>query len=362
MKLLLDGRNISRSGIGSYTKMLIYGLLNNKGIDLVVMGQPEEFGIFKDKVKILEVSNSIYSITEQLSTILAEIRVGNLDLVHYTNYNKSLLSKFPYIVTIHDLIQFKFHYGNALKLSIAKSLFYNSISNARKIICVSNSTKVDLLSMFPNINQKKICVVYNPAVNPLMSYVDNVDVKGKYGLDWYILYVGNRKPHKNLLSLVRAIKILKEKYSDIKLVVIGKRFETSDNVDMEVKSLGLEDKILMLENVPYDELVSFYRNAELTILPSLDEGFGFVPFESISQGTLPLVSDIPIMRELFFDEKEIFFDPYSHESIAKKIDEFLSSVDDRQKVLYKLSKYLDIYSYDRFINGTIQVYQDAMNI
>ncbi|MEN2998687.1 MAG: glycosyltransferase family 1 protein [Brevinematia bacterium] len=360
MNILLDARSISRTGIGSYTKMLIHGLSGDRRINLFVMGSYRDLKDFVDEGKVINVPNSIYSVSEQLYTFLAEIRSKSVDLVHYTNFNKSLVSVKKYVVTVHDLIQFKFKYGNKLKLSIAKAIFYNSVSNARSVICVSQSTRNELLQMFPDIDESKVRVVYNPSVNPLHRITDYVDVKHKYGLERYILYVGNRKPHKNVHTLVKAFRLVLDENPSLKLVIVGKKFKSIDEVDREIESNGLRGCVLTLENIQQNELISFYRDAELTVLPSLEEGFGLTPFESIAQGTLPLVSDIPVMRELFFDETNIFFDPSSPEDIARKISFFLLSEGDRENLVKKLSKYLGIYSFERFLENTVEVYKESL--
>ncbi len=356
MKVLLDGRNVSRTGIGSYTRMLIYGLLS-KNVTLRVMGDPKEINEFYQNLNVVSVSNSIYSLKEQIHTLLAELKNQDVDIVHYTNYNKSLVSKLPYVVTIHDLIQFKFNYGSKLKREIAKFVLENSVVNARSVICVSNSTKKDLLAMFPYIDDRKIHVVYNPAYNPTLKVNKYIDVKGKYGIPSYILCVGNRKPHKNLDVVVKSFNVLAEEFKNLFLVIVAKRFEIKDKLDIEIEKSKYKDRILVLDGVIYEELVSFYKYAEVTILPSLYEGFGLVPFESVSFGTLAIVSDIPIMRELFFEEDEIFFNPNDFLDLAQKVRILLLDPNKRSILLDKLKRYIEIYSFERFIEDTINVYR-----
>lgn len=360
MKVLIDGRSINRTGIGTYTRMLIYGLIQ-KNVDLVIMGRKEDLFQYHG-VKIVNISNSIYSFGEQVFTLFGEIASKGVDLVHYTNYNKSVISIRPFVVTIHDLIQFKFEYGNSLKRKIGKVLLEQVVNSASKVICVSRSTSEDLVEMFPYIDRSKVEVVYNPAVNPLQKNVEYIDVKAKYGIPRYILSIGNRKPHKNLGLLIKGFEEIYKDFQDIYLVLIAKRFEENDYVDRILRDTPVKDRIFVFENLPYDEIVSFYRYAEVTVLPSLYEGFGLVPFESISNGTLPLVSDIKVMRELFFDESEIFFDPNDHVSLAEKLRKFLLSPEEKIKILSRLTKYLDIYSFDRFVDGTLNVYRSCLQV
>lgn len=359
MKLLLDGRSINRTGIGTYTKMLVYGL-SKTNIELLLMGNKKEINSYDKSLKIINVSNSIYSLKEQFSTFFGEILSKGVDIVHYTNYNKSIFSIYPFVVTIHDLIQFKFDYGNNVKRKIAKILLEQVLNSANSIICVSKSTADDLVEIFPYFDRNKVKVVYNPAINPLVKKVSYVDVKSKYGIPRYILTVGNRKPHKNLGLVVKSFEIVSKVFPDLYLVLIAKRFEKNDYLDKILSNVSIPDRVLVFENLNYDEVISFYKNADITVLPSLYEGFGLVPFESIQNDTLPLVSDIKVMRELFFDESEIFFDPYDPVSLAEKLEKFLTSHYERERVLKNLKKYLEIYSFENFIQGTIEVYKSCL--
>lgn len=353
MRVLIDGRSIGRTGIGTYTKMLIKGL-SSKVEKLYVMGKLDQSDF--EGIEVVKVSGSIYSVKEQFETFLAELKViDKVDLVHYVNYNKSIFSTLPFVITIHDLIQFKFAYSSKLKRTVGEKLLKVSLKNSSAIICVSESTKRDLIEFY-DVDEKKIFVVYNPAVNPFYKEPKYVDVKGKYNLGNYILSVGMRKKHKNFAFLIRSMEFINKEFPELKLVIVGKRFENEDEVDIALKDSPVRDKIVILENVNYDELVSLYKDAEMVVMPSLYEGFGFVPFESINFGTLPLISDIPTSRELFFKDNDILFNPYSTENLIQKIKEFYDEEKKKEKVK-ELRKYLEIYSYDRFINETLKVYQ-----
>lgn len=359
MKVLLDGRSINRTGIGTYTKMLVYGLLE-KNIDLVLMGKKNKIKLFDENLKVVNVSNSIYSFREQFYTLFGEIISRDVDLVHYTNYNKSFFSIRPFVITVHDLIQFKIEYGSSIRRNLARLLLGKVLNDANKVICISKSTADDLIEMFPYVDKDKIKVVYNSAVNPLVGRISYVDVKSKYMIPRYILAVGNRKPHKNLGLVVKSFEIVSKVFPDLYLVLIAKRFEKNDYLDKILSNVSIPDRVLVFENLNYEEVVSFYKNADITVLPSLYEGFGLVPFESIQNDTLPLVSDIKVMRELFFDESEIFFDPYDPVSLAEKLEKFLTSHYERERVLKNLKKYLEIYSFENFIQETIEVYKSCL--
>jgi glycosyltransferase involved in cell wall biosynthesis len=81
----------------------------------------------------------------------------------------------------------------------------NAVKKAGKIIVVSRSTSEGIREMFPGY-EDKIRLVYQ-GVSELFKPLPENEVlvyKNKKGLRKYLLYVGNRKPHKNLYQLVEA--------------------------------------------------------------------------------------------------------------------------------------------------------------
>ncbi len=360
MKVIVDARNVTRTGIGTYTKNLVKGLLECKRLplDIALAGKPEDIErSFGRDVKIIPLSDSIYSLREQVDTFFMELRSkGDFDLVHYLNYNKSFFSVMPYVVTVHDLIQFRFGYSSKVKQVLGKMVLQNTVKNAKAVICVSNFVRNELLD-FCKIDESKVFVVYNPV--PKISYSDSEEEDNfTKPFKIYVLCVGNRKPHKNFGVVVRALELLKDKYPELGLVIVGKKFEEYDYLDKLVEASQVRERVLLLEGVPYAYLSFLYKNAILTVSPSLYEGFGFVPFESLKFDTLPLISDIPVSRELFFSmDEDVFFDPHSPTDLASKIELFMNNDELRDKKKKLLSKYLDYYSFERFIDGVIEVYE-----
>jgi glycosyltransferase involved in cell wall biosynthesis len=360
MKVIIDARNVARTGIGTYTRNLVNGLLDYKELplDIALAGKPEDIRkFFGGDVKVISLSDSIYSLREQVDTFFMELRnKDSFDFVHYLNYSKSFFSVMPYVVTVHDLIQFRFGYSSKVKQAVGKMVLENAVRNAKAVICVSNFVKNELLN-FCKVNENKVFVVHNPV--PKISNRDNESEENyTKPFEIYVLCVGNRKPHKNFGVVLRSLEILKDKYPELGLVIVGKKFEKYDYLDKIVETSQIRERVLLLENIPHSYLSFLYRNAILTVSPSLYEGFGFVPFESLQFGTLPLVSNIPVSKELFFDaDEDVFFDPHSPSELASKIELFINNSALREQKKRLLSKYLDYYSFDKFISGIVEVYK-----
>ena len=142
----------------------------------------------------------------------------------------------------------------------------------------------------------------------------------------YILFVGNVKPHKNLVRLVEAFGLLIDQIPH-DLVIVGKRdgFLTPDTI-VEQKAARLGTRVHFAGYVKDDLLQQYLSNAELLVLPSVYEGFGLPPLEAMALGCPVLVADIPPLREVCGDAA-LYCDPYSATGIASRILDLINSPD-----------------------------------
>ena len=93
-----------------------------------------------------------------------------------------------------------------------------------RILTVSEASKRDILHFF-NVPPEKIVVVYNAIDERFCATPSDEDVarvRERYQLDHrFVLYVGNIKPHKNLVRLIEAFSQLRRTHDDLKLLIIG---------------------------------------------------------------------------------------------------------------------------------------------
>lgn len=136
----------------------------------------------------------------------------------------------------------------------------------------------------------------------------------------YLFVSSQSRLHKNHLNLLKAYRfLLRESYINIKLVFTG---EFSDEMREYITQERLHLDVLSMHYMPTVVHASFYACAKLTIVPTLFEGgFPFVFSESLSVHTPVVMSDIPVVREVFSREecKLYCFDPYNIQDMIQKI-------------------------------------------
>jgi glycosyltransferase involved in cell wall biosynthesis len=325
---------------------------------------PEEFDNFKvpsDRVKKVKVDSKWYSWKEQLVFPFILYR-ENLDLMHFTHFNSPILYFKKSVTTIHDVTPYFFP-GHKMKSFVRKAgfrlVFFSSVKKARKIIAVSNSTKNDIAKYF-KIKPEKIEVIYE-GTDKQFKIIENGEeienLKRKYDLKKpFLFYTGVWRNHKNLVGLIKAFKIVKEKYQlDINLVLGGKEDPYYPQVRQTWEDLGLQNDIIPVGFIEQKELPTFYNAADAFIIPSFYEGFGLIGLEAMSCGTPVISSNKTSLPEILGDAT-IYFDPTDPEDMARKINLVFTDKkmynELRNKGLLQIKK----YSWDGMGEKTFDLY------
>ncbi len=184
----------------------------------------------------------------------------------------------------------------------------------------------------------------------------------------YLLFLGSLGPHKNPENLIKAFKIVCEKYAgELKLVFVGPGYKQRHKLGLTwekylqdlVTSLGLTASVIFRGEAEGEVLASFYRHAEICVVPSYLESFGLVPGEALCCATASVVSDIPAFREVYQDAV-LYSNPYSPESIADAILRLLNDEDLRQKLMEKGQQLLPRYDLSTIANKYAEVFMRAV--
>lgn len=110
----------------------------------------------------------------------------------------------------------------------------------------------------------------------LSNYIlDNKSIK--------LLYVGAISKRKNILTIIKAVEILKKEGYSVNLTVVGKI------IDKKVYSQLIKYKFVKYESPKSKEvLLGIYREHQIFVMPSITETFGIVYPEAMSQ-SLPVI-------------------------------------------------------------------------
>lgn len=245
-------------------------------------------------------------------------------------------NKCKYIVTIHDILFNEFKNLFPLKYRISRNiLFAYSARNADIVLTVSAYSKRKIAEQYA-IEENKIHITPNGVGQEFYNNYNKVDnqkeIKRKYGIENYFLYVSRVEPRKNQLQLLNAFIKLPDKTKQ--LVFIGKRsllYPEFENALVDLKE-NYSGRVHFIEQVEHQDLLMFYRAASLFIYPSLAEGFGIPPLEAAASKIPVICSNATAMEDFNF------FKPYCYDAsvpglLEEKIQLLLNNFDEYNATL-----------------------------
>lgn len=162
---------------------------------------------------------------------------------------------------------------------------------------------------------------------------------------------------KNQLQIVEAMDVLLKKgYSDLYVFLCGTEHD-GGAVRCRIAELGLENRVIPLGFVPYEQMTDVFQQAEMTILASIDEGFGLSIIEGFVHG-LPAVTfaDLDAVPDLYHKNAMVLSEDRSTESLANAIAQALNTSWDGQWI----REYSKQFSLEEMAKKYCAVYQSAV--
>lgn len=331
--MTIDARWLA-GGVGTYAFNLVRELRTlSRPVHLRVVTAPHArdiFAPFSDDVTVINAP--IFSVREQVEMA----RAAGGGLLHCTHYNAPVMRRGPMIVTIPDvtpLLDRSYHGSRKSRLFSACALRMIA-RRADHIITVSEYSRTRIVEML-RIPAEKISTAYNGVreefrpMDPQLARAicaDRIAI-----LEPFLLYVGNRRPHKNVGALLRAYKRCRDVYHvEHRLVLIGtgSAEATSSTYRLAVE-LGIRDFVHFVNSVDEATLVAAYNAADAVVIPSLEEGFCLPLVEAMACGTPVACSQASALPEIA-GEAAAYFDPESPANIADIIQTVLERADLRQ--------------------------------
>ena len=370
MKIGIDARmyGYAQTGIGNYIRHLLKSIFElDKENNYVIFLLPEEFDNFElpnERIKKVKVSAKWYGWKEQF-LFPFQLYKEKLDLMHFTHFNSPVLYFKKSIVTIHDVTPLHFP-GHKMKSLIRrigfKIVFFSSVKKATRVIAVSESTKNDIVKYF-KIKKNKIKVIYEGVDEQFGIVVDRHACPLQCQITKpFIFYTGVWRNHKNLVGLIKAFGILRNKYKlDYQLVLGGKEDPYYPEVRKTWEKLNLEKDIIRTGFIDQKDLPLLYNSAKLFVIPSFYEGFGLIGLEAMACGT-PVVSSNTTSLPEVLGNAAMYFNPHNPKEMAEKMKLVLTDEKLYNEMREKGFKQIRKYSWEKMGEETIGIYKKILDI
>lgn len=211
-----------------------------------------------------------------------------------------------------------------------------NLARAKRVVCVSKTTKEDFIRLFGD-KGKRIEVVPNGLNESYAPPSRRENLVEKFWAGTirkpYLFHVGNNNWYKNRSFLMKVAGSLHRRGTqEVMWITAGKPWTR----EMQELHARLPRGIFKdVGSVSAEQLLALYHEAEALVFPSLEEGFGWPVIEAMASGCRVLTSNRPPMSEIAGDAA-LLADPEDAESFASAIEKLLDESDEEREKRIRL--------------------------
>jgi len=307
--------------------------------------------------KLVEKADAVYipSHTLMPMAIIAKLMKPSVKVVlHLHNYQALtytsivLADRKPDAIT-DIIIEYREHGSLLRALLVGLGHHANFVNRhatryADKIICVSQKQRKILLKHMPELRDK-MAVIYNPPPS-----IPNVD-KG-VSKEPMLIYPGGESYVKGFHLVLEALAKVLKKHECKVYVIRGREASSRENLQLKGLCRRLDDRLMVLGRLPYEEYLKLHENAWGLLLPSMgEEPLPYALVESMLIGTIPIAARVGGVPEIARDSpaEGYLFMPGNVNELADKVEALLSlSREDIVDAAMKLREHaLELFNEER---------------
>lgn len=258
--------------------------------------------------------------------------------------------------------------GQSVKFAFQKRLSQLSAHKAKKVIFVSGHSR-DTIAPQLHIARDKATVVYHGLDHTMFNLQQDFSIseslrKRIKKSKPFVLCVSTVNPHKNYETLLRGWakleEILRREY---KLIIAGRR-STPEYFEQLValsKNLSIEDEVIFLGEVPYQEVPYLYSQATAFAFPSKLETFGHPLVEAMVM-RVPIVAANSTCIPEIVEDSALLFEPESSEDLSLKMKRILTDSDLRETLIKKGQRRAQDFSWEKTARKTLDILEEAAGV
>lgn len=265
-------------------------------------------------------------------------------------YNSPLWWPGSFIFTLHDLHHLRVREDSSfLKRCYYQHVIKPACHKSAAVLTVSDYSRNEIAE-WAKIDEQKIVNVGNGVGAPFGPTGRRLEPGYPY-----LLYVGSRKPHKNLPRLLHAYSVSGMR-KEVRLVLSG---SADKEILAHVERLGLLRDVAFNDLISNETLAEAYRGATGFLFPSLYEGFGLPPLEALACGIPVLTSDVCSLPQVVGDAA-ILVNPEDTEEIAEGIRRIVCDSDLRMQLRERGLRRSKLFSWHNTAQKASEIIQAAL--
>jgi len=264
-----------------------------------------------------------------LSASLHQFSIKSLDIVHYHAVGPSICAFIPRLAGRYTVFQSHGHEWERNSWNVLARWFFH-LSEKLTFWFVNDSTAVSraLQTYYQQKYQRAVTYIPTGITPRLPLPFGGI---ARYGVQArsYILYVGRLSREKRVHDLIRAYQKLRG--AELALVIVGSERNADPYAD-ELRTLAGDDERIVFTGAVYgEELVEWYSNAFVYVLPSQMEGLPITLLEAMSLGCCCIASDIDANAEALAG-KGILYPVGNPDALSLCLQEVIAAPDKTRQI------------------------------
>jgi len=372
MRIAIDALGIGPPGGGrSATLNLLQGLFRiDPENEYLVFLEREESSLARGgknvKCVLLRVANRFAARVWAQMVFPLILQKERIDLIHHVKNLGTFFSPCPSVVTVYDMTTLLFpHIFPSIDVLYWRYIEPLILRTADRIIAISENTAHDMAVQY-RLPKEKISVIY-PSYDPIFRPINSEaasEIRHRYDLpSEVLLHVGSISRKKNLLTLVKALELLKQEEGfGGKLVLAGRVYGKGYDAELYryLDESNCRADVIFTGPLSADDLLLLYNSARVLVFPSLHEGFGLVPLEAMACGLPVIASPILAVLEVVGDAGLTLRNPKDPSELATAIKRVLSDDGLRRSMIQKGLTRASLFSGERQAQATLQLYGEVV--
>lgn len=282
--------------------------------------------------------------------------LDRLDALFFPAYQLPLLwFKKSLVMTTEDIHAEMRNPQLPFRYRLSYGIFANAAARwATKLMAISESSKKELIRLF-GITPERIAVNHLGVTVPESGRAHPQNPKP------YLLYVGQAFPRRHLKETMFAFEKIAPEFPDLELVAIGAdkyRPPVVEQLKNDIARRLGKERIRHLDHVSDDGLAKLYVNARACIYVSDREAFGLPPLEALAHGTVPVVADAPVSREIFGDAAFFVRQPLGAPDIVDTLRRALTDTAKREEILSARRDIVERYTWSAHAGRFLKIMRE----
>ncbi len=310
----------------------------------------------------------LYFITYYIKSVIKGVKLNKksgIDVIHghlaisggVAGYLLKKILRKPLIITVQGGDLLDYSEGSRFLDPITHLFLRIIMRNADLITAVSRYTK----NRARDLGGKNVIIVPNGVeFNEFHAPASKEKIIEDKKFSPAIITTSRLTKKNGIDTIIRAIYDLKEKYPKIGALIIGAGEEES-NLKKLTAELGLNDKIIFHGYVKHSELLNHYRNADIFVRPSLNEGFGISFIEAMASGLPAIGTNVGGIIDIITHGKNGFLcKPNDPKCVARYIEKIYSSEKIRSEIIKNGTETAKKYSWELITEKIAKAYKKVI--